>query len=383
MSENQTAQPVEKTGQKKRRILSIDALRGLDMFWIIGGEGLFAALFVLTGWSFWHTLAGQMEHSVWHGFTVYDLIFPLFIFLSGVSLGLSVKNITKLPGDQRLDIYKKVLRRLLLLLSLGVIYNHGWGTGMPASIDEIRYASVLGRIGIAWFIAAMIAWHFSLRTQVIITVGIALGYWALLALVSVDGFGGQYTLEHSLNAWVDQHLLPGITYQNLPVDPEGLLSSFPAAINAMIGVFVGRMMMTWQQTPKLLMRNLVSFGVALLVIGWVWDGVMPVNTTLWTSSFAMVTSGYSVLLMALFYLMCDVLDWQKFAKPFMVIGVNSIAIYMASSLINWTYSATSLFGGLIAGTPAAWHPLLQVIALLAVQWWILYWMYNNKVFVKI
>lgn len=387
MSESQAVAPeVQKAqaSQKQRRLLSVDALRGLDMFWIIGGEGLFAALFVLTGWSFWQTMAQQMEHSNWHGFTFYDLIFPLFIFLSGVSLGLAAKNIRHLPWNERLVKYKKAIRRLLLLLGLGVIYNHGWGTGMPGSLDEVRYASVLGRIGIAWFVAAMLVWHFNLRIQVVIAVGLLLLYWALLTLVSVDGYGnGNLGPELSLNAWVDRNLLPGITYRDLAVDPEGLLSNITSVVNGMIGVFVGRMIVALQATPGKLLKALIGAGVACVLVGWAWHVVFPVNKSLWTSSFVLVSSGYSILMLSLFYFLCDILNWQKPAKPFVIIGVNAIAIYMASSLVNWSYSANSLFSGLILRTPDNWQPLLQIIALLAVQWTILSWMNKRQIFIKI
>lgn len=369
---------------KKQRLLSIDALRGMDMFWIIGGEGLFAALFVLTGWTFWQSLAGQMEHSHWHGFTFYDLIFPLFIFLSGVSLGLSAKRLNGQPMAQRMPIYKKAVKRLLLLTVLGIIYNHGWGTGMPATLDGIRYVSVLGRIGLAWFVAAMLAWHFSLRTQIIIAGAILLLYWALLTLVTIDGYGGGVlTLEGAINVWFDKNLLPGITYRNLPVDPEGLLSNLTSIVNAMIGVFIGRMMMSFQSNPMLLLKNLIMTGCFLVAAGWIWHIVFPVNKSLWTSSFVLVSCGYSTLLLAAFYVICDVLKWQKLAKPFMVIGVNAIAIYMASSLVNWSYSANSLFSGLISYSPDSWQPLLQVAALLLLQITLLAWMYRQRIFIKI
>lgn len=363
----------------KPRLYSVDALRGMDMFWIIGGEGLFAALFVLTGWSFWQSLAGQMQHSQWHGFTFYDLIFPLFIFLSGVSLGLSAK---RLSGDKK-PVYIKAVKRLALLILLGIVYNHGWGSGMPAALDEIRYTSVLGRIGVSWFIAAMLVWHFGLRVQMLMALAILLGYWALLALVNIEGYGGVYTLEGSINTWVDTHFLPGITYRNLSLDPEGILSYVPSVVNAMFGVFVGRLLKAQQQQPQLLLRNLLLLGLATLSIGWLWDGFFPVNKALWSSSFVLVSAGYSILLMALFYYLCDVLMWQRWAKPFVVIGVNAIAIYMASSLVNWRYSVDSLFSGIIVGLPQGAQPIVEVLALLGLQLLLMFWLYRRNVVIKV
>ena len=372
------------SNQSKQRLLSIDALRGMDMFWIIGAEGLFAALFVLTGWPIMDTFAKQMLHSPWHGFTAYDLIFPLFIFLSGVSLGLAAKNLSHLSMTERHPIYKKAFKRLLLLLVLGIFYNHGWGTGMPADADGIRYASVLGRIAFAWFFAALIVWHFDLKGQIAWAVGILFGYWLLLAFVSIGEYGGgNYGQTHSLNAWVDQTLLPGIRYRDLPVDPEGILSSFPAIANCLLGVFAGRALKQYQGQVKQTLIYLVGGGLVCLIVGWVWHLGFPVNKTLWTSSFVLVTSGYSLLLLALFYILCDVLQYKKVMKPFLLIGVNSIAIYMASSLFNWGYAVKSLFGGVIVALPQDWQPLITVVGLLIIQLIVLGFMAKHKMFIKI
>ncbi|MGL5490808.1 MAG: transmembrane glucosamine N-acetyltransferase NagX, partial [Shewanella sp.] len=165
--------------QPKPRLMSLDALRGFDMFWILGGEALFGALLIFTGWAGWQWGDTQMHHSEWHGFRLYDLIFPLFIFLSGVALGLSPKRLDKLPMHERLPVYRHGVKRLFLLLLLGILYNHGWGTGAPADPDQIRYASVLGRIAFAWFFAALLVWHTSLRTQVLVALGILVGYGAM------------------------------------------------------------------------------------------------------------------------------------------------------------------------------------------------------------
>jgi predicted acyltransferase len=151
----------------------------------------------------------------------------------------------------------------------------------------------------------------------------------------------------------------------------------------MIGVFTGRMLVAFQSKPMILLRNLTLVACALLAVGWLWHLVFPVNKSLWTSSFVLVSCGYSILFLAIFYFICDVLKWQKLSKPFMVIGVNAIAIYMASSLVNWSYSSNSLFSGLISYSPDSWQPLLQVSALLMLQMGLLAWMYRQKIFIKI
>ncbi|MCL1068251.1 DUF5009 domain-containing protein [Shewanella olleyana] len=370
--------------------MSLDALRGFDMFWILGGEGLFAALLVLTGWSGWQWFDGQMHHSQWHGFTFYDVIFPLFIFLSGVALGLSPKRLDKLPFAQRIPLYRHAFKRLGLLILLGVLYNHGWGAGAPLDPEQVRYASVLARIGFAWFIGAMLVWHTSLRVQIFSAVAILIGYGLVqLFMPFPNGQTGQFTQTGSINAYIDTLLLPGISYQNRPLDPEGILSTIPAVVNGLIGVFVGQFLVKEQQTLSQLTGEwfkvicLFLIGVIFVGLGWLVDIVIPVNKDLWTSSFVLVTSGWSIVLLALFYALVDVLKWQKWAFVFVVIGTNAIIIYLASSLMNWQYFAQSLFGGVVNAAPESWQSILAVISLIAVQWLALLWLHQRKIFIRI
>ncbi|MGS0673545.1 transmembrane glucosamine N-acetyltransferase NagX [Shewanella sp. 0m-4] len=369
----------------KLRLKSLDALRGFDMFWILGGEAIFAALLVMTGWAGFKWFDAQMHHSAWNGFTFYDLIFPLFIFLSGVALGLSPKRLDKLPIPQRFPLYKHAVKRLLLLLFFGVIYNHGWGTGAPFSAGDVRYASVLGRIAFAWFFCALLVWHTSLRTQIITAITVLIGYALLQAfpVISLDDTG-PFTVTGSINAAVDSLFLPGVTYQNAAVDPEGILSTIPAVVNGLIGVFVGHFIVKpHAQGDWYKVAILMASGIAFVGGGWLLSPLIPVNKTLWTSSFTLVTSGWSILLLALFYAIIDVIKVQKWAFLFTVIGCNSIVIYIASSIVNWNYTASSLFGGVILSLPENAQALASVIGLLLVQWLVLYWMYKREIFIKV
>ncbi|MEJ6476906.1 transmembrane glucosamine N-acetyltransferase NagX [Pseudoalteromonas piscicida] len=375
------------TNNKPKRLASLDALRGMDMFWILGGQSIFAALFVLTGWQGWKAFEAHTVHSPWHGFTFYDLIFPLFIFLSGVAMGLSPKRIDHLPFDERKPFYLKALKRLLLLCAFGVLYNHGWGTGIPMDPEGVRYASVLGRIAFAWFFCALLVWHTSLRTLAYVGVGILLFYWLLLCFIPVpDGQAGDLSANGvgSWNAFIDTYLLPGISYQNRPVDPEGVLSSLPAIVNAIAGVFAGRTIAKAQEQGEWKTAGILAgAGCLSLALGWLWDLQFPVNKELWTSSFVLVTVGWSAILLAIFYAVVDVLGFQRWAYPFVIIGANSIIIYLASSLVNWTFISKSVFGGVIAAVPAGGQPLMAVIALLVVQLLVLHWMYKRRIFVSV
>ncbi|MGS0679616.1 transmembrane glucosamine N-acetyltransferase NagX [Shewanella sp. 125m-7] len=369
----------------KLRLKSLDALRGFDMFWILGGEAIFAALLVLTGWAGFKWFDAQMHHSAWNGFTFYDLIFPLFIFLSGVALGLSPKRLDKLPIPQRLPLYKHAIKRLLLLLLFGVIYNHGWGTGAPFVPADVRYASVLGRIAFAWFFCAFLVWHTSLRTQVITAITVLVVYALLQAfpVITLDN-SGAFSMTGSINAAVDSLLLPGVIYQHAAVDPEGILSTIPAVVNGLMGVFVGHFIVKPHAKGEWFKVIVLTVsGVALVTLGWILSPFIPVNKTLWTSSFTLVTSGWSILLLALFYAIIDVIKVQKWAFFFTVIGCNSIVIYIASSIVNWQYTANSLFGGVISSLPDNAQTLASVIGLLLVQWLVLYWMYKREIFIKV
>ena len=361
---------------KKQRLASVDALRGFDMFWIIGGEALFLPLFALTGWTIFQFGHGQMQHTQWHGFSFYDLIFPLFIFLSGVTLGLANKSLRGLPLSQRTPVYRKSFKRLFLLILLGVIYNHGWGAGIPADPGEIRYASVLARIGFAWFFAAMIVWHFGLRVQYAIAATILIGYW----LLQVSA--GPLTPEGSVNAWTDQHFLPGITYQNRAYDPEGILSTIPAVVNALFGVFAGRWLARHSGNHKAILKGLSVGATACLLAGFLWHWAYPVNKELWTSSFVLVTCGCCLLLLGVFYLLVDMWHWKAFTYFFSVIGCNAILVYLGTSLINWQYSSKSLFGGIALALPQAAGTLLVACGVILLQWLVLRFLYKRGIFIS-
>ena len=367
----------------RQRILSVDALRGFDMIWILGAEGIFAALFVMTGWSWTQSLAMQMQHSNWHGISAYDVIFPLFIFLAGVSLGISAKPMSQYPVAKRKAMILGSVKRLILLILLGVIYNHGWGNGIPMHMEDVRFVSVLGRIGIAWFVATMVCWYLSERAQWLLAISILIAYWLLLTVVEVSGFGGgNYSQNWALNAWFDAKFMPGASYKGLLIDPEGLLSNVSSIVNALAGVFIARVMMNNRANPNHLILLLLFWGSVCVALGFLWHLVFPINKTLWTSSFAMITIGYSILLLMIFYYLFDVLKLTVLAKFFAVIGCNSIVIYLSTSIVNWQYISNSLFGGIINSFGGDWAMLLKIVFLVVTQWLFLYWLYRRNILVK-
>ena len=191
----------------------------------------------------------------------------------------------------------------------------------------------------------MLAWHTSIRTQFITAVIILGGYWIWLCFIPVpDSSENPLTPAGSWNAWIDQHFLPGITYMNKPYDPEGLLSNIPAMVNATLGILAGQFIKTakmgsdWKIVSALFLAGSIS-----IRLGWLWNPFFPVNKDLWTSSYVLVTAGWSAILLAGFYTIFDVLGWRKAAYPLTLFGVNSILIYLSDSLFDWKYTTMSLF----------------------------------------
>lgn len=354
------------------------------MIWLLGAEGVFVALFGITGWTIFDSLSKQFEHSSWHGFTFYDLIFPLFIFLSGVTLGLSKFSLIGATYSSKKQAYKKALKRVLILFFLGIIYNHGWGQGIPADTDSIRYASVLFRIAVSWFFCAVIVWHFSVSNQALIGILILLVYWLFQQFIAVpNGVAGSFTIDGSWNAWIDQTLLPGITYRNAATDPEGLFSQLPAIVNALAGAFAGRLIVNQKIASFHRVGWLVFASLMFLFVGWCWSFILPINKTLWTSSFALISIGFSGLLLAVFYLLFDVFKFRLSGTFFAVIGANSILLYVLTSLFNWQYLTNSLFGNLVSNFEPFSQLLVSLILLVSLQWLFAFVLYKNKLFVRV
>jgi len=370
------------------RLVSLDALRGFDMMWIISGEIIVHALAKTTNAPGWNWMSDQLHHSVWNGFTFYDMIFPLFIFIAGISMPFSFgkqlddKSATEQKKAKK-KIYTSLIKRTLILIICGMVVN---GLFKWQGYENTRFASVLGRIALSCFFAAILFLNTSLRSQLIWFSAILLGYWAIMMLIPVPGYGaGVLTPEGNLGAYVDRLFLPGKLHR-VVYDPEGILSTIPAIATALLGVFTGQFLRLksdrWTLPKKGIMLALA--GVICLIIGLLWDIVFPINKNMWTSSFVLFAGGWSLLLLSLFYLIIEVVGFKKWALPFIWIGTNSILIYMAAhGVINFEYTATYLFGGLINFTPLLWHPVWLGCGILIIQLALVCFLYKKKWFLKV
>jgi predicted acyltransferase len=347
------------------------------MFWLIGGELLPAALLSLTGWSFWQFGVQQFQHSDWHGFRFYDLIFPLFIFISGVTLGLQGKSLTNHAWSQRWPHYRRALTRLTLLIVLGTIYNHGWGTGIPAEPEQIRYASVLARIGIAWFATALLLWHLTPKRQL---ASLLLITGLLLLIYSLVQLAWPLAAADSINAVIDQMLLPGRRHRDAPFDPEGLYSQFGAVANCLLAAVVG---CYWRLQDNRRRRHVIALAaIGMIGLSLLLHPLYPINKPLWTGSFVLMSTGLSMLLLLAF----DGLSTARAPRlslPLHWLGNNAILAYLGTSLIAWSYSIRSVFGGWLAALPATAQPLLHTLLLLTLQLLVLRWLYQRQWFMRI
>lgn len=366
--------------EKHERLHSLDALRGFDMFFIIGGAAFVKALFGLFPSSFSDFIIGQMYHVEWHGFTFYDMIFPLFLFIAGVSFPLSL-TVNRSKGLSEKRIIFTIVKRGVKLILLGFVFN---GI-LKLDFENMRYASVLGRIGISWMIAALIYMHVDVKWSVIISMLILIGYNLInVLLINPDALAGTspLSIEGSIVAWFDVNFLPGKTLL-LTHDPLGILSTFPAIVTAILGMLTGTFLKNtkWIQQKKVLLMFLSS--ILLIGVGLIWDLFFPINKMLWSSSYVLFAGGLSLLLLTVFYYVIDVLKFKKWSFIFTVIGLNSITVYMAQKIVDFNQIAAFLGGGTVKLFTETYQPLVTSIIYLSVIWSFLYFLYRNKIFLKV
>jgi predicted acyltransferase len=361
------------------RLFSLDALRGFDMFWIMGGEEIFHTLAKATKSPFWEAIALQFTHPDWNGFHLYDLIFPLFLFMAGVSTPFSVgRELEKGKSKQQLTI--RVIKRALILVLLGLVVNNGL-TIMP--ISQIRFASVLGRIGIAYMFANIIYLYSKERMQMVWFAFFIIGYWLLLKFTSAPGFPhGDLTMQGNFASYMDRLILPGRLYLGIH-DPEGLFSTIPAISTGLLGILTGQLLKKTGIRQIRKVSIMAVTGVIFLIIAQIWNLDFPINKNLWSSSFVMHVGGISLLLMALFYYIIDVLGYKKWAFYFKVIGMNSILIYISGHFIKWQYTTNGFFGwlGQLVGDP--YNIVVMAICFVMVKWVFLYYLYQKKTFLRV
>ncbi len=365
---------------RPERLMSIDALRGFDMFWIVGGDDLAQALGKWWGAPDGTLFAEQFSHVEWEGFRFYDLIFPLFLFLVGAVLPFSLRKYQ--TGDHPKSLaLARVARRVVLLFLLGLIYNNL----LQFRFDSLRVAGVLQRIAVCYGIAAVIYLATKVRTQVILFFAILAGYWAILALVPApeSKLVADFTKDTNLSGYLDRHYLPGKIYDSYygRGDNEGLLSTIPAVATALLGVLAGHWLLS-ERGRWVKALGLAAAGLACLGAGTFWGRSFPIIKILWTSSYVLVAGGWSLLLLALFYTIIDVIKLRAWAFFFVVIGVNAITIYVATHFIPFDTISQRIFGG-IARLSGDLRPVVVATGTVALEWLLLLHLYRNRIFLRV
>jgi predicted acyltransferase len=351
------------------RLMSLDALRGFDMFWIMGGEGLASAIGKLSTNPVAHTFATQLEHVEWAGFRFYDLIFPLFVFIVGASIVFSLDRALQQHGTS--GALKRVFVRFLMMFAVALFYSGGFTSAWP----DIRLLGVLNRIALCYLGAALVycALRHHWRAIAGAAAGLLVGYWALMSFVPfpdlrpVDASGNlvseQMTatsvaqlnwnttkslkgvFEPGLNLanYVDAKYLPGKKWDKT-WDPEGILSTFPAIGTCLLGVLAGLLLRSQRVNDRRKVTVLLVGGALAVIAGFAWGMQFPVVKKIWSSSFVLVAGGYSAILLGVFYQVVDVWKKQSWCQVFVWYGMNPITVYLADNLLNFRRVASRLLG---------------------------------------
>ena len=371
-----------------RRLTSLDALRGFTIFWILGGDALAWALEEMSADKTGPLAAAagfigeQLKHVDWEGVHFYDLIFPMFVFVTGVSIVFSLTTLVE--GEGRRAAHLRVLRRSAVLFVLGVIYYGGMSYNWP----DIRLLGVLQRIALCYLFASLLFLNFNLRGLIVAFVTLLVGYWALMTFVPAPGIGsGSFAMGANLANWIDAQYLPGRKFYG-PWDPEGLLSTLPAIATCLLGVFTGLLLKNSDLPPQQKSLALAGAGIVLVAAGHLWGLQFPVIKNIWTSSFVLLAGGYSLMLLGAFYQIIDHWGHRNWSAIFVWMGANAITLYLLNGLVDFQQVARRFVGGDIgdfldaqltpgAGRFAAAAGGLVIAALLA------NFLYRRKIFLRV
>ena len=316
-----TAELMENTVARSatQRLLSLDVFRGLTI----------AGMVLVNNPGSWNHIYWPLAHASWHGWTPTDLIFPFFLFIVGVAIPLALGPRIEQGGDTR-NLYWKIIKRSLIIFALGLFL-----AGFPYfQFGTIRIMGVLQRIALCYLFAALIFLKTDLRKQLVITAALVVGYWLVMTLVPAPGFKmGDFGPEGNIASFIDRKILGRhIWSQGKIYDPEGLLSTIPALASTLLGVITGQLLRLQRKQYEKVSFILLA-GLACLVVGWIWNLFFPINKSLWTSSYVLFTGGLAMQFLALCYWLIDMKSYRRWAKPFIVFGVNAIALFVGSGLM--------------------------------------------------
>lgn len=361
------------------RVLSVDALRGFDMFWIVGADHLARALGKVSDQPVAQAFAGQLKHVRWDGFVFYDLIFPLFVFLLGMSTVFSLPKYVEEHGKKA--AYLHVLRRFAILFLLGAFRD----AGLADLAHESPFSGVLQRMAWCYLGAALIFMNVRLKGMVAIFFSILIGYWILVCFVPHPDLGAAATtLKQGENFvdWFDHKFLP-MKEDGQYSESEGLLSTIPAVATALLGIFAALILRDKRFSEWQRVGIFIGAGVVMVTAGYLWGLQFPVIKKIWTSTFVLVAGGYSCILLGIFYAVVDVLKMQRWCIPLIWIGANPLAIYMGSEFIDFENIAERLVGGPVAALFGVYSGLFVTTVSIILVFAFARFLYTRKLFLRV
>ena len=375
--------------QLSQRLESLDVLRGFDLFLLVGLEMVMHHLGSAVHTPVFHSVMWCFTHVDWEGFSTWDLVMPLFMFMSGITIPFALSRY-KDAADKSL-VYRRILKRVILLWIFGMMCQ---GNLLGLDADRIYlYSNTLQSIAMGYLISSLLFLHTGIRTQIGLAIVLLLGFWGAMELITIQGYGGgNYTPDGNLAEWIEREVLgrfrDGASVVNSEVIyPDWyrytwILSSPNFGVTVLTGTFAGYILKDKEWTPQRKLVGLVIIGLSMVGIGWIWGIWHPVIKKLWTSSMVLVSSGYCFLLMALFYYVIDYKGWKKHTGWLKVYGMNSIVAYMLAMCVNFSCIGHSLFHGLEPYMGAYYQVLIT--ASNAVMVYLILWeMYKRKIFLRV
>ncbi|MBS9384850.1 MAG: acyltransferase family protein [Dolichospermum sp. BR01] len=323
------------------RLSSLDVFRGITI----------AAMILANMAGVADDVYRPLSHSEWHGCTPTDLIFPCFLFIVGVAMTFSLSKYTA-ENKPTKAVYLRILRRTAILFILGLVLNGFWNQGVwTFDLSSIRLMGVLQRIALTYLFASLIVLKLPRKSQWLVAGGLLIAYWLTMMYIPVPDYGaGVLTREGNFGAFIDRliipkaHLYKGDGF-NFLGDPEGLFSTIPAIVSVLAGYFTGQWIKEKKQASSQTSMDLVLFGLCCLVIAIIWDVSFPINKKIWTSSYVLFTCGWALMLLAACYELIEVRLIKRWSKPFEIMGLNAIALFVASVFLIKITAKTQLGTG--------------------------------------
>ena len=375
--------------QKLQRLESLDVLRGFDLFCLVGLEVIIHRMQAPINQSWYNSFMWNFSHIEWAGFSPWDLVMPLFLFMSGVSIPFALSRYRSDPN--KLPIYRRIIKRFLLLWIFGMMCQ---GNLLALDPDHIYfYSNTLQSIAVGYLVSSILFLHTKVKSQIVIAAGLVIGYWAIMQFATAGNYGGgSYTPEANMAEWIDRVVLGRFRDHAEVLNGEvifsdryrytWILSSLNFIVTVMTGLFAGHILKNKEMDAKKKWQLLLGIGIAMVAAGWLWHFQMPVIKKIWTSSMVLVSSGYCFLLMAISYYWIDYKGHKKHLTWLKVYGMNSITAYMLAMCVNFSCIGQSLLSGLEQYI-GNWYPVLIATANAVIIYLILWTMYKKNIFLKV